>query len=93
MTYHIERTEKEILIRLPIASTPKQVQNALNFLRYLELGEGNTITESQVQELVDDSKRKWWADNKDKFFDQAGFENIDEWKSMLSIPISFFSGI
>jgi len=67
MTYTIERTDKDILIKLPIGSTPKQVQSMLNLLRYLELGQSNKITQEQVDELAEKSKEKWRQENKHRF--------------------------
>jgi hypothetical protein len=78
MIYTIERTEDEILIKLPIGSTPKQVQNALNFLRYVELGIGNQVTEEQIDELVQESRGRWWEANKDRFRGLPGFEGMEE---------------
>ncbi len=76
MTYTIERTDKEILIKLPIGSTPKQVQNMLNLLRYLELGQTNKITQEQVDELAKETKEKWWEENKHRFEGVDGFEDL-----------------
>lgn len=56
MSYTIDRTEYEILICLPIDSTPKIVQNALNFLKYLEIGKNSQITPEDVEELVKETK-------------------------------------
>lgn len=78
MGYTIDRTEDEILIRLPIASTPIQVQNALNFIRYVELGKDSDITQSDVDELVKETKGRWWEENKDRFRGVEGFENFFE---------------
>lgn len=76
MTYTIERTDSEILIKLPIGSTPKQVQNMLNFLRYFELGQSNKITQTQVNQLANESKEKWWQENKDRFKGVDGFDKV-----------------
>jgi len=75
MTYTIETTANEILIKLPIGSTPKQVQNMLNLLRYLELGQTNKITQEQVDELAKETKEKWWGENKHRFEGVDGFQN------------------
>jgi len=76
MTYTIERTDKEILIKIPLGSTPKQVQNMLNLFRYLELRQGNKITQEQVKELAKESKEKWWEENKHRFEGVDGFEDL-----------------
>jgi hypothetical protein len=75
MGFTIDRTDDEILIRLPISSTPVQVQNALNFLRYVELGKDSMITASDIDDLVKESKERWWDENKERFRDVEGFED------------------
>ncbi len=52
MSLTVDRTADEILVRSPISSTPMQVQNALNFLRYVALGQGSQITEEDIAALV-----------------------------------------
>lgn len=76
MAYTIDRTDDEILIRLPIDSTPKVVQNALNFLKYLELGKDSKITPEDVEELVSETKNRWWQENKERFRGVEGFERF-----------------
>ena len=76
MTYIIDRTEDEILIRLPISSTSKAVQNALNFIRYVELGRNSKITQSDIDQLVKETKGRWWEENKERFRDVEGFEKF-----------------
>lgn len=80
MIYTIERTEEDIIIRLPIESTPKQVQNALNYMKYVELGMNSQITDEDVQEMVQESKDKWWDENQERFKDVEGFEKFFKWK-------------
>lgn len=67
MGFTVDRTEDEILIRLPISSTPLQVQHALNFIRYVELGKDSKITQGDVDELVKETKGRWWEENKERF--------------------------
>lgn len=76
MAYTIDRTDEEILIRLPIASTSKAVQNALNFIRYVELGRNSNITQEDVDEMVKETKDRWWEENKERFRDVEGFEKF-----------------
>lgn len=76
MSYTIDRTENEILIKLPISSTPKAVQNVLNFLRYLELGQNSEITQEDIEHLVNETKGRWWEENKERFRGVEGFEEF-----------------
>lgn len=76
MGFTIDRTEDEILIRLPISSTPKAVQNALNFIRYVELGSKSMITQDDIDSLVKETKGRWWEENKERFRGVEGFEEF-----------------
>jgi hypothetical protein len=76
MNYTIDRTESEILIRLPLSSTSKAVQNALNFIKYVELGKDSQITQADVEKMVKETKGRWWEENKEKFRDVEGFEKF-----------------
>lgn len=78
MSYTIDRTEDEILIRLPISSTPLQVQNALNFLKYVELGKDSNIKQSDIDAMVKETKDRWWEENKERFRGVEGFERFFE---------------
>ncbi|PSR12355.1 MAG: hypothetical protein DA408_19830 [Bacteroidetes bacterium] len=64
------------MIKLPIDSTPRQIQDALDFLRYLELGEGNQITQDDVDQLAQESKKRWWEAHKERFKNVEGFEGL-----------------
>ena len=48
MRYTIDRTDKEILIRLPLDSTPEAVQEALDYLRYLDIAQHSKATQADV---------------------------------------------
>ncbi len=76
MTYTIDRTDEEILIRLPLSSTSKAVQNALNFIKYVELGRNSQITQADIDEMVKETKDRWWEENKERFREVEGFEKF-----------------
>lgn len=76
MTYTVEQTDKEIVIRLPIATTPKEIQGVLNYFRYLELGKNNNIKQSLIDQYAKEAKSGWWEKNKHRFEGIEGFENF-----------------
>lgn len=41
MSVAIQRTEKELVIRLPLTSLPEDIEAALSYFRYIELGQKN----------------------------------------------------
>lgn len=78
MNYTIEKTEKEIVIKLPLNTTPKTIQGILNYFRYLELGDGFNIDQSIIDEMAKEAKSGWWEKNKSRFSGLNGFENLGE---------------
>ncbi|MGB3548328.1 MAG: hypothetical protein WBA17_15250 [Saprospiraceae bacterium] len=76
MSYTIERTESEILIKLPLTTMPQDIQGILNYLRYMEIGRKNQMTQQQVDELAREVKAGWWEKNKVRFKDVPGFEGL-----------------
>lgn len=64
------------MIRLPISSTSKAVQSALNFIKYVELGQDSQITQEDIDELVKETKGRWWEENKERFRNVDGFERF-----------------
>ena len=76
MTYAVEKTDKEILIRLPLDTTPKEIQGILNYFRYLELGLKNNIEQSLIDTWAKEAKSGWWEKNKQRFEGVKGFENF-----------------
>ena len=76
MSYTIEQTDEEILIRLPRETTPETIQGLLNYFRYLELGLNNNIQQSEIDKMAKEAKSGWWEKNKHRFEGLEGFENF-----------------
>lgn len=76
MAYTIERTNKEILIRLPLDTSPKEIQGVLNYFRYLELGKNSKIDQEEIDKMAAEAKSGWWEKNKARFEGLEGFENF-----------------
>jgi len=63
----IERTNDELIIRLPATVNAAEIQDLLNFLRYQELTSKFTVKQSDVDRLAHQVNKGWWKRNKDKF--------------------------
>lgn len=63
----IERTDKEILIRLPSGTDIVGLQRLLDFLKYREITSNSKATQSEIDRLALESKSTWWTKNKSRF--------------------------
>lgn len=63
----IERTSKEIIFRLPADIDITGLQRIVNYLKYKEAIMKSEGTESQANKLANESKKRWWAENKGRF--------------------------
>lgn len=59
----IERTSKEIIIRLPASVDADDLQEFLDYARYKELTKGYKVPQKVVADLAVDVSRKWYAKN------------------------------
>lgn len=63
----IERTSNEIIFRLPADIDTTGLQRIVNYLKYKEAIRKSEGTEVQANKLADESKKRWWAENKERF--------------------------
>ena len=62
----VERTTKEVIIRLPASVDTEDLQDFLNYARYKELTSSFKVDQKKVDKLADQINTKWWAKNKRK---------------------------
>ena len=62
----VERTNKEVIIRLPASIDTEDLQDFLNYARYKELTANFKTDQKKVDKLASDINAKWWAKNKSK---------------------------
>jgi hypothetical protein len=60
----IERTKKEIIIRLSSKVNTDDLQDFLNYARYTELTSGFSVSQKEVDNLSNKVNSSWWAKNK-----------------------------
>ena len=63
----IERTEKEVILRLPSDIDTLGLERVTRYLKYIESTKDNIANEEKVNLLADESKERWWKENKQKF--------------------------
>jgi hypothetical protein len=62
----IERTKKEIIIRLPSFVDTTGLQNLVDYLTYKEATSKSTANQNDIDSLVKDVKKGWWEENKSR---------------------------
>lgn len=62
----VERTSKEVIIRLPVSVDTEDLQDLLNYARYKELTASFKTDQAEVDKLSADINANWWAKNRSK---------------------------
>ncbi|MDB5157247.1 MAG: hypothetical protein JWR50_1954 [Mucilaginibacter sp.] len=63
----IEKTNNEIIFRLPADIDTTGFERIVNYLKYKEAIRKSAGTDAQANKLADESKKRWWAENKARF--------------------------
>lgn len=63
----IERTNDEVIIRLPSYVDTEGVQRFIDYLTYKEATAKSKAKQPDVDKLVKQIKKGWWAKNKSRF--------------------------
>lgn len=66
----IERSNSEIIIRIPGNVDTEGLQRLINFLIYREATAGSKATQEEVDKLAKEVNKSWWEENKDRFLKQ-----------------------
>ena len=62
----VERTTKEVIIRLPASVDTEDLQDFLNYARYKELTATFKTDQKDVDKLANDINARWWTKNRSK---------------------------
>ena len=62
----IERTNKEIIIRLPAFVDTTGLQNLVDYLTYKEATSKSKAKQSDIDTLSSEVKKGWWAENRSR---------------------------
>jgi hypothetical protein len=63
----IERTNKEVIIRLPSYVNTNGLQRLVDYLTYKEATAKSKAKQSDVDALVAEVKNGWWKKNRSRF--------------------------
>ncbi len=64
MAMVVERTEKELIIKVSGKLDTADLQDLLDYLRYKELVADISVDQQKVDALADSINRQWWKKNK-----------------------------
>ena len=62
----IERTNSEVIIRLPLSVDTEGLQRLVDFLSYREATAKSKATQRQVDKRSREVKKGWWKANRDR---------------------------
>jgi len=60
----IERTNKEVIIRIPASVNTEDLQDFINYTRYKELTSKSKVSQKDIDELANGINKDWWAENR-----------------------------
>jgi hypothetical protein len=63
----IERTNKEVIIRIPSYVNTEGLQRLINYLTYKEATSKSRAKQSHVDKLAKEVKKGWWSKNRSRF--------------------------
>lgn len=63
----LERTDNEIIIRLPKNINWEDLELVLKFIRYKELVSKSKASQDEIDKLAREANKQWWEENKHRF--------------------------
>jgi hypothetical protein len=63
----IERTDNEIIVRIPSYVGVENVQRFLDLLQWNEATAKSQATQEEIDEIAREAKKGWWEANRDRF--------------------------
>lgn len=63
----IERTDKEIIIRIPADVDIAELDKILDYIKFRAIASKSAASDREIDELAKESKSTWWEENKKRF--------------------------
>lgn len=63
----IERTDNELILRLPLDFGTYNLDKITKYLKYAESTSNIHVDEGEISKIADESKKRWWSENKNKY--------------------------
>lgn len=60
----IERTDNEIIIRIPVSVDTEELQDFVDFVRYKEITSKFKVDQKKVDKLAHEINESWWSRQK-----------------------------
>jgi hypothetical protein len=74
MNVKIERTEKEILIKLLLDTDISDIQMVLNYFKYVNLSSKSKATQEQIDKLAKEVNQGWWKKTRNALLEKKGLK-------------------
>lgn len=66
----LERTENEVIIRLPADINWEDLELMIRFIKYKQNVSKSNATQDAIDQLARDANKQWWEENKHRFLDR-----------------------
>jgi hypothetical protein len=63
----LERTEKEVILRLPSNINWEELELMIKFVKYRERTIKSTAKQEAIDQFASEVNKEWWEQNKDRF--------------------------
>jgi len=63
----VERTNNEIIIRIPAMANTDDLQDFVDYVRYKELTYDVNVPQEMIERLASDFNKNWWGENRKRF--------------------------
>jgi hypothetical protein len=63
----IEKTDNEIIVRIPSYVSVENVQRCIDLMMYKEATAKSQATQEEIDEIAREAKKGWWEANRDRF--------------------------
>jgi hypothetical protein len=63
----IERTNSEIIMRIPSFLNFEEIQRIIDLMTYKEATAKSMATQDEVDEIAKSAKKGWWQANRERF--------------------------
>lgn len=67
MEMRIERTDSEIILRLPLNTDLENLQRLIDYMQIKEVLQYAQGNDEVANQLAEESKENWWKENKKRF--------------------------
>jgi len=68
----IERTNKEVIIRLPASVAIEDIQEMVDYARYKEITSKVKVSQDEIDKFAKEFKKGLWTKNRHKFIKDTG---------------------